>query len=120
MQQPGPLLSPSLKNEEIYPGKYFLIKAFKPEKNIKNLPPPKKKKKSNMSGNGTFFLKKKLGKTFLYLSIYQNIFKNFAPSKNTFQKNVLKIACSKNTLRSKVFTIKMLFYNYSKVFFLIL
>ena len=114
MQQPGPLLSPSLKNEEIYPGKYFLIKAFKPEKNIKNLPPPKKKK------NGTFFLKKKLGKTFLYLSIYQNIFKNFAPSKNTFQKNVLKIACSKNTLRSKVFTIKLLFYNYSKVFLLIL
>ena len=44
MQQPGPLLSPSLKNEEIYPGKYFLIKAFKPEKNIKNLPPQKKKK----------------------------------------------------------------------------
>ena len=44
MQQPGPLLSPSLKNEEIYPGKYFLIKAFKPEKNIKNLPPKKKKK----------------------------------------------------------------------------
>ena len=44
MQQPGSLLSPSLKNEEIYPGKYFLIKAFKPEKNIKNLPPPKKKK----------------------------------------------------------------------------
>ena len=44
MQQPGPLLSPSLKNEEIYPGKYFLIKAFKPEKNIKNPPPPPKKK----------------------------------------------------------------------------
>ena len=49
MQQPGPLLSPSLKNEEIYPGKYFLIKAFKPEKNIKNLPPPKKKKMEHSS-----------------------------------------------------------------------
>ena len=45
MQQPGPLLSPSLKNEEIYLGKYYIIKAFKPEKKIKNLHPKKKKKK---------------------------------------------------------------------------